>query len=57
MTLDEKRRRAIAYLGQKWVLHPANFQPRGDYEHPVQKVNLWDTFARLKEQPLIKVGE
>ena len=47
MTLDEKRRRAIAYLGTKWVLHPANYQKRGDYEHPVQKVNLWKTFERL----------
>ena len=22
ITLDEKRRKAIAYLGEKWIMHP-----------------------------------
>jgi hypothetical protein len=30
-TLDEKRAAAIAWLGERWVLHPKNAPKRGRY--------------------------
>lgn len=30
-TLDEKRAAAIAWLGERWVLHPSNAPRKGRY--------------------------
>lgn len=30
-TLDEKRAAAIAWLGERWLLHPSNAPKRGRY--------------------------
>jgi hypothetical protein len=31
MTLDDKRRAAIAWLGERWVLHPKHAPRKGRY--------------------------
>jgi len=34
---EEKRRQAIAWLGKRWLLHPANSPKKGAYDHRGQK--------------------
>ena len=50
MTHAEKLAAAIAYLGKRYVCHPANFVPKGDYEMKHTKTDLAETFARVKRR-------
>ena len=55
MKHGEKLRAAIEWMGERYVLHPVNRVKRGNYEHPVQKVDLAATFARITGKPLVEV--
>lgn len=46
----EKLAAAIAWLGPKWVLHPARRVPRGNYEQKVLRCDVAATFKRIQKE-------
>jgi len=48
MTTNEKLEAAIKWLGKRWVLHPSQRIPKGDYATPNNRtVDVAATFARV----------
>ncbi|MCA9233256.1 MAG: hypothetical protein KDA57_21610 [Planctomycetales bacterium] len=41
---------AIAWLGEKCVLHPARRVPKGNYEVKTMRCNVAETFKRVQKQ-------
>lgn len=61
MSPAEKLQAAIAFLGDRWVLHPSRQIPKGDYGAPVMRCNVGATFERVRrrmqgELPLVQVA-
>lgn len=55
-TMQKKLDNAIAWLGDKWVLHPSRRVPKGNYEVKTLRVDVAATFKRMQKQ-LAKEGE
>ena len=53
MTTEEKRRRAISFLGDRYVLHPSNQVKRNPNRTPdVMRVDVAKTIKRARERGL-----
>ena len=48
--MQKKLDEAIAWLGEKWVLHPARRVPKGNYEVKTLRVDVAATFKRVQKQ-------
>lgn len=49
-TMQKKLDQAIAWLGEKWVLHPSRRVPKGNYEQRVMRCDVAATFKRVQKQ-------
>ena len=51
MTASEKLSAAIAWLGKRYVLHPSQRIPKGDYSSPNHRIiDVAQTFARARKR-------
>lgn len=49
-TMQKKLDQAIAWLGEKWVLHPSRRVPKGNYETRIQRCDVAATIKRVQKQ-------
>ena len=54
MTTQEKLEAAIKWLGKRWVLHPSQRIPKGDYSSPNHRIiDVGATFARARKRKVV----
>ena len=56
MTTSEKLEAAIKWLGKRWVLHPSQRIPKGDYStNNTRTVDVASTFAKARRRKEVAV--
>ena len=48
--MQKKLDEAVAWLGEKWVLHPSRRVPKGNYEQKTMRCDVGATFKRIQKQ-------